>query len=53
MNLNNRKFIELNEAQMRNISGGESGWYWVMYTVGGAVKWYQTQCALSASAMPH
>ncbi|SMO35788.1 hypothetical protein SAMN06265171_101258 [Chryseobacterium rhizoplanae] len=53
MNLDNRKFLELNEAQMRNISGGESGWYWVMYTVGGAVRWYTTQTALAASAMPH
>ncbi|WP_370898122.1 hypothetical protein [Chryseobacterium gossypii] len=50
MNLNDRKFIELNEAQTRNISGGESGWYWVMYAVGGAVKWYQTQVAGASSA---
>lgn len=50
MNLNNIKIESLNETQMRNISGGESGWYWVMYTVGGAVKWYQTQVALASSA---
>lgn len=52
MALNNIKLIDLNEGQMREISGGESGWYWVMYTVGGLVRAYTNQCALSASAMP-
>ncbi len=52
MNLANKKIEVLNETQMRSISGGESGWYWVMYTVGGAARWYTTQTALAASAMP-
>lgn len=48
MNISNKKIELLTDNQMKTISGGESGWYWVMYAAGTAVKAYVHEVGLAS-----
>lgn len=41
--------VNLTEVECKNITGGESGWYWVLYAVGSAIHGYQQSLAKAYS----
>lgn len=52
MNLETLNLVELTTKESELFSGGESGWYWVTYAVGGFLRACY-EMGVSAKGNPH